>query len=99
MLRRRYTYSHTLRELGVGASSPESTRTAVIVKNIRKYDLNPAYKSFGDSSGKNLFIYSPEVFEVPEPLDIGPAAVVILSDGEEEEKMTVYDRFANKKSV
>lgn len=71
----------------------------MIVKNIRKYDLNPAYKSFGDSSGKNLFIYSPEVFEVPDPLDIGPAAIVTLSDGEEEEKMTVYDRFANKKSV
>lgn len=71
----------------------------MIVKNIRKYDLNPAYKSFGDSSGKNLFIYSPEVFEVPEPLDIGPAAVVSLSRGAEEEKMTIYDRFANKKSI
>ena len=71
----------------------------MLIKNIRKYDLNPAYKSFGDSSGKNLFIYSPEVFEVPDPLEIGPAAVVSLSHGVEEEKMIIYDRFANKKSI
>jgi hypothetical protein len=71
----------------------------VLIKNIRKYDLNPAYKSFGDSSGKNLFIYSPEVFEVPDPLEIGPAAVVSLSHGVEEEKMIIYDRFANKRSI
>ena len=71
----------------------------MLIKNIRKYDLNPAYKSFGDSSGKNLFIYSPEVFEVPDPLEIGPAAVVSLSHGVEEEKMIIYDRFANKRSI
>jgi hypothetical protein len=74
-------------------------RPAVLIKNIRKYDLNPAYKSFGDSSGKNLFIYSPEVFQVPDPLEVGPAAVVSLSHDKEEEKMIIYDRFANKKSI
>ena len=71
----------------------------MLIKIIRKFDLNPAYKSFGDSSGKNLFIYSPEVFEVPGSLDVGPAAIVSLSDGKEEEKMTIYDRHANKKSI
>lgn len=75
-------------------------RVAVIVKHLRQYALNPAHKSTGDSSGKNLYIYSPEVFEKKAgPLEIGPAAVVVLSDGEEEEKMTMYDRFANKKSI
>ena len=75
-------------------------KVVMIVKHLRQYALSPVYKSTGNSGGKNLYVYSPDAFEKkPIRLEIGPAAVVILSDGEEEEKMTMYDRFANKKST